>query len=429
MTLGLTVAIAAHGSHQTPPQATTATLAGRVVADNPQQTPIRGALVLMTDGVGRSRSAVTDDAGAFEFKELPASRYVVTASKPPFVPIVHSAEACRSTGHRRGRVARTVNPGRPDSIAPRRGRDGNAAQSKSGETMPDVQVTAIRMDPPDGQAASSASSGTPVMTDDRGVYRIYGLPPGKYYDRGGRSDERRGRSNRRSIHGRRGSRVCRDSTIPDAGALPGPRPLGRRRRLRHGCPQLSLRRHSFRGPCLPAMRRSSFWPAATCGRLISRSCRSRPVQSRVSFRPMTVRRCRPSCRLSIPPGHNCRCTFATRPGALVMEPGRDGRFKFDGVLRERTRSSLAAAPARGAAAGTRLWVRTDVVFSGADVTGVTLMLRPGLRVAGRVVFEGSAPRPALNTIQVTLYVVDGRDGCVRAERRCQAGQDVGAGQP
>ena len=155
-----------------------ARLAGRIVADETEAAPVRGAVVVMTDEIGRSRWTVTDDEGAFRFDELPPGRYVVSASKPPFVAMAHGAARPDRPG-----VALAVSPGQSISDMlirlPRGAVVTGTLRDQSGEPLPDVAVTAIRVDQFGGRSASTVSSSARA-TDDRGVYRIYGLPPGKY---------------------------------------------------------------------------------------------------------------------------------------------------------------------------------------------------------------------------------------------------------
>ncbi len=58
-----------------------------------------------------------------------------------------------------------------------------------------------------------------------------------------------------------------------------------------------------------------------------------------------------------------------------------------------------------------LWAEQAVSVGNADVNGIALMLREGLRVSGRVQFSGAAPLPtpqALARVSVSLTPVDGR---------------------
>jgi len=58
-----------------------------------------------------------------------------------------------------------------------------------------------------------------------------------------------------------------------------------------------------------------------------------------------------------------------------------------------------------------LWGVVPVVVSDADVTGISVVLRPGLRISGRVEFDGTAEKPTpeqLSRIPVIIEPVDGQ---------------------
>jgi hypothetical protein len=63
-------------------------ISGTVVTTDRAQSviPVRRALVVL-DGqaIKGTRSMLTDDAGRFEFRELPTGRFTLSASKPAFV--------------------------------------------------------------------------------------------------------------------------------------------------------------------------------------------------------------------------------------------------------------------------------------------------------------------------------------------------------
>ena len=140
--------------------------------------PARRARVSLSggQGVGGSRSTTTDDQGAFAFSALPEGRFNLSASKP---------------GHVTGTYGQKQ-PGRPGT--PIQLADGQRLQvqlqitrggvitgtvlDEHGEALPGTPVRALRYVMQSGQRTlQSAGNGS---TDDRGVYRIYGLQPGEY---------------------------------------------------------------------------------------------------------------------------------------------------------------------------------------------------------------------------------------------------------
>ena len=152
-------------------------ISGTVVVAGTGQ-PARRARVNLTGGndVGGARSTSTDDAGRFAFTALPEGRFNLSASKP---------------GHITGTYGQRQ-PGRPGT--PIQLSDGQRLQvqlqitrggvitgtvlDENAEALPGTPVRALRYVMQSGQRTlQSAGSG---QTDDRGVYRIYGLQPGEY---------------------------------------------------------------------------------------------------------------------------------------------------------------------------------------------------------------------------------------------------------
>src|SRR5688572_26487287 len=64
----------------------TAVIRGRILAAD-TSSPIRRAQVRATSGGGRGRLTTTDSQGRFEFKDLPAGRWDISASKAGFVTL------------------------------------------------------------------------------------------------------------------------------------------------------------------------------------------------------------------------------------------------------------------------------------------------------------------------------------------------------
>jgi hypothetical protein len=114
------------------------------------------------------------------------------------------------------------------------------------------------------------------------------------------------------------------------------------------------------------------------------------------------------------------------PGVMMarpalQRPGADGRFVFTGVtpgkyaLVARTPTVTSRGGGGGGAgasapAGTQtgsgpvLWARADLDVTGRDVEGVVLALQPGMKFAGRVVFDASSSPPPsdLTALRVAL---------------------------
>ncbi len=149
----------------------TGTITGRVVSDD--GVPVAGAgisvgVVTSTPQTGRSTN--TDGDGNFVFRDLAARSYRLFASLAGYVTDFDSVNAAYY--HIGDNVTLNLIKG-----AVITGRVLNGI----GEPVIAATVTAQRVRDAEGKPAQgSTGSGRPTQTDDRGVYRIYGLLPGSY---------------------------------------------------------------------------------------------------------------------------------------------------------------------------------------------------------------------------------------------------------
>jgi hypothetical protein len=149
-------------------------ISGRVVADDGQ--PMGGAQVIAMS-VGRSRIAVMpqmancDAEGNFNVTGLSSGVYSLLARSPGYVSVQDQS--------RKYRIG--------ESVIIRMSRGGvitGRVTDEFGEPMVGVRVAADRVRDSEGEPDRSAGTRNEInssrMTDDRGVYRIYGLEPGAY---------------------------------------------------------------------------------------------------------------------------------------------------------------------------------------------------------------------------------------------------------
>src|SRR5690349_9455401 len=159
----------------------TASLRGQIVAaDN--GAPIRRAQVrINSPEVREGRVATTDQQGRFEFKELPAGRYTMTASKGGFVPLQYGQRRPSESG-----TPIELSEGETiDKIAialPRGSVLGGRITDEYGEPVANAFVTASRYAYAGGaRRLQPAGQNARDTTDDQGHFRLFGLPPGDYY--------------------------------------------------------------------------------------------------------------------------------------------------------------------------------------------------------------------------------------------------------
>jgi carboxypeptidase family protein len=150
-------------------------LTGVLMTDAVPPQPVRRATIRLAvqSGVG-TRLAGTDDEGKFRFDALPAGSYTLSATKPGYVQTFHGS---KHPGRGPG-VPVALADGQQVSvtlrIVPGAVITGTITDSR-GNPAPNVQVAVIAV-------SAGGTSNTPVRgsTDDRGMYRVFGLAPGDY---------------------------------------------------------------------------------------------------------------------------------------------------------------------------------------------------------------------------------------------------------
>ena len=152
----------------------TAAIAGRVLTADTGRPVKRARVAVSGGGRGGGRTAVTDDQGRYVVDGLPAGSYTVTASKTGFVDAVF--------GQRR-----PLQPGTPIDVADaqqlanvdlrivRGGVITGRVLDEDGEPLARALVTVQRYQYVRGERQLMAAGGD--QTDDRGQYRVFGLPP------------------------------------------------------------------------------------------------------------------------------------------------------------------------------------------------------------------------------------------------------------
>jgi hypothetical protein len=149
----------------------TGTLRGRVIDENGQ--PISHATVHINASLAfpQPHTTFTDDGGNFQINGLDALIYSVGASAPSYVTIPREADSL-PTYYRIG-----------DSVTISMLKGGvitGTVTSATGEPIMQIRVRAILVRDSNGQPPAALRFSPAKPTDDRGIYRIYGLTPGNY---------------------------------------------------------------------------------------------------------------------------------------------------------------------------------------------------------------------------------------------------------
>jgi protocatechuate 3,4-dioxygenase beta subunit len=156
----------------------TGRIRGRIVAPD-TGGPVRRAQVRLSGQEVGSRTATTDAEGRYEFRDLPADRFTIHATKSGYVSLQYGQtrpfEAGKTIDLTDGQTL-----DRADIAMPRGSVIAGRIVDEFGEPVPDATVQALRSTWNNGRRRLQPTGRTAV-TNDIGQYRLYGLPPGEYY--------------------------------------------------------------------------------------------------------------------------------------------------------------------------------------------------------------------------------------------------------
>jgi hypothetical protein len=393
----------------------TASISGTVVVNEAAKQPARRVRVTLTNVAGTppGQTTTTDDSGAFTFRGLPAGRYELQAFKNAFLRSSFGA----ARPDRAGTPVVVKDGEAVTNLAMGIARGGvitGVVRDIGGRPLPGLAVRVLKLgyNAVTGERTLSAPSTGSVgvgLTDDRGEYRAYGLPPGGYLvvaqppGPSGRGNE--------DIRQLTSAEVRQALTAARAGASA---PQGK-----PGQPSLPQSSSSGVGRLNYA---PVFHPAATdigaaLPIALGLSEERTGVDVTIQLVPTaTISGTVSSASGTPPPSLSVRLVPAGPQTELLAGAGlrgrsttllADGRYVFTGVA-PGAYSVKAIIGAGGGRGGTPIsntptqWAAADVMVNGQDLD-VPLMLQPGVAINGRVVFEGSQPTAAdLQTLAFAL---------------------------
>ena len=409
----------------------TAVISGTVTVAESGQPARKARVSLSGTELRGGRSIVTDANGTFTFVALPAGRYSLSASKPGHVTISYGQ---RRPGAGRGGTPIQLADGQKLQVAlqiPRGGVITGAVLDENGEAIPGTPVRALRYVMQSGQRV--LQQGGSGSTDDRGIYRIYGLQPGDYVVA----------ANPRNTGG--GIQVDRlrveleamESRL-EAIARTGGGGVGS-----FSSDELATIRAAVQSQVAAAEEPTGYAPVYYPGTTQPGSAAMVTVgvaeeKVGIDFQLQLV----PVARVeglvvnsNGPAPRNVQVSLIstghTVPGIGSSSARADanGRFRFSniapgqymlvarGTLNEGRGGGRGAAPTpvpagraaavRAQAAAERLWAMLEIGVDGRDLENLVLTLQPGMTITGRVAFEGtSAVPPDLTRIRVSATPVD-----------------------
>jgi hypothetical protein len=398
----------------------TASISGTVVVAG-VGLPSRQARVNVSssDG-GGSRTVTTDEQGRFEFKGLAAGRYSLGASKSGHVAISYGATRPGRPGtpiqlEDNQQFTATLQIARGSVIT-------GTVLDEHGEPTPGTQVRVMRYTMQGaGRTMQQSGSGS---TDDRGIYRIYGLQPGEYFvvamarNTGADVDVQRMQVELEAMKQRIAAASAADATVVRELAA-------RASMLQSAIPDKEEQPSGYAPVYFPG--------TVTVGQAAPVLVGLGEERTSVDFQLQRVPLARVEGTIVNSTGQatqNLQVTL-TQTGAMPGAPtvssrvDGEGRFRLNAVppgqyrLIARANIGPAGRPgdtnapqierpvARGggpASPPIRLWGATDVSVDGRNIANVIVTLQTGVTITGRVAFEGTGTPPPtdLTRLRVSL---------------------------
>src|SRR5262249_54254299 len=159
----------------------TGVIAGTVFTDEATPRPVRRASVMLASGELRfPQTVATDDAGRFLFADLAAGNYTLVATKPGYVSATYGS---KRPGRGSGVPIAVLDGQRVTDISLKMLHGGvitGTVRSANGQPASGLGVQVYQVDTFGGTRHLSIGAPGNVSTDDRGIYRAFGLAPGDY---------------------------------------------------------------------------------------------------------------------------------------------------------------------------------------------------------------------------------------------------------
>jgi protocatechuate 3,4-dioxygenase beta subunit len=410
-------------------------ISGRITIAGTGQPARRARVSLNAPGdTGGNRSTTTDDNGRFTFSALPAGRFNLSVAKQGFVSVTYGSRRPGAGG----------NTGTPIQLAegqridvqmqmPRGSVITGTAVDEHGEAIPGTPVRVFRFVLQSGQRTlQSAGSG---QTDDRGVYRVYGLQPGDYIvsatprNSGTAADAERVQAEIRGL----AERLQQMNNVEEGQARVM---MDRIAQLKESAPPQDDAVTGY-API--------YYPGTTSpSSAVTVSVGPGEEKGNIDFQYQVVPIARVEGIVASPVSQalpqNIQINLInTGFGIPGLSPGsaradREGTFRIPNVPPGQytivARATIntgqeGGPPGRGggpvgrgmnvtpAAEAIRMWATADVTVDGRNVSNIVLTLQPGQTLSGRVAFEGTTQAPADLTklrVSVTPVTAPGTSG-------------------
>ncbi|HZM96896.1 MAG TPA: carboxypeptidase regulatory-like domain-containing protein [Vicinamibacterales bacterium] len=346
-------------------QSGTASLRGRVVSAQTGMPLRRAQVTIIAPESQMRRVATTDGEGRYEFRELAAGRFQVSAIKAGYVTLQYGQRRPFEAG-----TPVTVADGemveRIDFSLPTGSVIVVRVTDDFGEPVAGAQVQVQRFQyGPDGQRRLTTAGGPgffPSATDDRGEFRAYGLMPGDYVL----------------------SATVRSLGVPTV-------------------PNANDSNEGFSPTFYPGTVSANEAQAVAVGVAEERSVQFAMVAARMARIAGTV------VDSEGRPASGAQLIVISRQGggissSAVGSVSTDGSFAISGIAPGEHSVEVRPTPRPGGAGGE--FASVPVTVAGSDINGLRIVTGKGATVSGRVVFEGTASRTGPAPLRVLPMPVD-----------------------
>jgi hypothetical protein len=405
------------------PSTGTAVIAGTIVTDEPNGKPIRRVTLTLSaaaGGISIQRMTTSDDAGRFAFTRLPAGNYSAPrASRPGYVPVTYGEKRTGGIG-----TPITLGDNQRLTIALKMLRGAvitGTLLDQPGRPAIQTSVQATQVRVVNGERTAAPYIGnTSGTTDDRGMYRIYGLAPGDYVvsaaPRLSASGDLRpitAAEIQWAQQQLQPAGTVGTGTGSSASGTPAPRP-GQ---------AVAYTPVYYPGTADPASAaivtvaagqertgvdfNVQFVPTARIEGTIADQAGQPPQSAQVNLVP------------KIDASAMLGDSFFLLDTMMMMRPTVvDGKFSMAGVKPGQYTLVARAAPhapggaptppagptgrAGGPPAPMTLWATADIDVDGNDQSGIALRLEPGMTVSGRIAFDGTTLQPPTDLSRATV---------------------------
>lgn len=371
----------------------TGRILGRVVSSD-TGAPLRRAQVRLNAPEIGVKTALTDAEGRFEFRELPAARFTLNASKSGYVGVQYG----QTRPFEQGRPIELADKqvlDKTDVAMPRGGVISGRIVDEFGDPLPDALVSAMRQTWSNGRRRL-LPTGRTSQTNDLGQFRMYGLPPGEYYV---------------SASLRNTDIVIMDAALlggPSSGAsgstpstgfaptyFPGTTTAANAQRVTVAVGQEAQNTDFALAPVRLARITGTVMTSEGKpleGGMVTAMPTSRTGEVGLALLGGAVGRTSKDGNFSIPSVAPGEYTLTVRSVRIITSDGGDTMMfrTAIGGGSDGAESETASIP---------------VVVSGEDLSNVVIITSKGATASGRITFEGGAP-PAANAVRISSVATD-----------------------